>query len=232
MMVLKRTMNVGGTFDRDPSLFGFPSSPSGFWLYQNARWQNGNHFTFGGQGRNIAGTPTNFIYPSDPTNPDLDPLSWSEITVSNSKGDRRVFMASESISLPAGGTACFDYAFLTSSRIGNSIENASALIAQAPSIQAFYNGLPNIYCDYTLAINESESINPVSIYPNPSNGTFTVDLFGSFDLDLFGIDGRSVHSEQNVQGSAPITTNLASGTYLITVTQDNKTYQSKIVIRN
>ena len=126
----------------------------------------------------------------------------------------------------------FDYAVLTSSRLGDSFENASALISQAPIIQAFYEDMPNVYCDFTLNDNEMEAGNPVTIYPNPSNGTFNVDLAGNFDLTIFSLDGRTVYSEQNVNEATPIDANLARGSYVIKLTQNNTTYQSKIVIRN
>ncbi len=229
MMILNREMEVAGYFDANPGPYGAPSSAVEFWNYLNARWKNGVNFTYGENGY-LGDTPTNFIYPSAPT--DLDSLSWNERTEFNAPNDRRVFMASEPISLPAGGTACFDYAVLTSSRLGDSFENASALISQAPIIQAFYEGMPNVYCDYTLSVNEIEEGNPVTIYPNPSNGTFSVDLVGIFDLTIFSLDGRTVYAEQNANGETPIATNLASGTYVIKLTQNNTTYQTKIVIRN
>lgn len=229
MMLLNRGMEVAGYFEMSAAPHGYPTTPVEFWNYLNASWRDGTHFTYGEEGR-TGDIPTNFIYPSDPT--EILASSWSEASIANVPFERRVFMASEPISLPAGGTACFDYAVLTSSRLGDSFENASALISQAPIIQAFYEDMPNVYCDFTLNDNEMEAGNPVTIYPNPSNGTFNVDLAGNFDLTIFSLDGRTVYSEQNVNEATPIDANLARGSYVIKLTQNNTTYQSKIVIRN
>ncbi len=74
----------------------------------------------------------------------------------------------------------------------------------------------------------------LNIYPNPSNGTFTVDipnLQGSAVITVTDIIGKVVF-EKTVANGQPATFNLhkATGNYMINVKTGNKTLRSKILV--
>lgn len=139
-------------------------------------------------------------------------------------------MSIEPTSLLAGAELCYDFAVITNSGNSNPFENAAGLIDLAPDIQMFYNEQTDNYCEFSVGIIESEIIESVEVYPNPSTGTFTVDIEGQFDLEIYGMDGRLIEVFGNVSGQTPIQTKLSAGTYILAIRQDQVTYRSTLVI--
>lgn len=90
--------------------------------------------------------------------------------------------------------------------------------------QTAFSDLPNITFDSTVVntakLPETDKINQFSLYPNPSNGQFTIELNQSLDVDfnwqLWNINGQMVHqgyiykNQQRVEITA---TNLPKGMY-------------------
>lgn len=88
-----------------------------------------------------------------------------------------------------------------------------------------------------LGINESTANNSFEVYPNPSKGLVTLN-FGSVKEDVkvqvVDVSGRAYYSSM-LQGKDSYEldlTELNSGLYFITVLENNKTTQQKIVINN
>ena len=100
----------------------------------------------------------------------------------------------------------------------------------APTIQTFYDTQPDSYCEYYLGISAYNEIEELEVYPNPSKGSFTVDLMGEYDLQIFSVDGRLMQSEFNTNDRSLIHTDLSTGTYMVRINQAGKTYHSKLII--
>jgi hypothetical protein len=93
------------------------------------------------------------------------------------------------------------------------------------------------YCEpITVGIEENE-IGQVNIYPNPSNGSFTVEIadvkaFAQFVV--MDVAGREVYS-QTVLGSGTLrevlNLNVNAGSYLLQVNSDSGTQVSRIVVK-
>ncbi|MFT5823636.1 MAG: hypothetical protein ACI8ZM_004898 [Crocinitomix sp.] len=230
--MLNNTMNASVYFQNSAGPYGTPQVASDYWNYMHARWKNGIHVQFGGNGNTTgSGVPTNFMYPSDPTDPSGDPSNWSEITVGNPHGDRRISMATGSNSLMAGQTLCYDYAVMTSSRLGNHLENASSLIDQAPIIQAFYDSQPDTYCDFTLSTPELKKELEMDIYPNPSTGAFFIQTEGEYSAAIYTVDGRKVYESSLLSSKSTIQTDLAPGTYILILNQNGALHPTKIIVQ-
>jgi endonuclease I/chitodextrinase len=80
-----------------------------------------------------------------------------------------------------------------------------------------------------------ETLSPkeFKIYPNPSNGNFTVtfdDSNGIHSVEIISLLGQKVFEKKNVQSTSISVTNLPKGTYLIKVTKDSKSRTEKIII--
>lgn len=226
---LNNRMNVGAYFSRGAGPYGDPNSASDYWNYMNATWKNGLPFQYGGNGHTTgSGIPTNYMFGGQIV-PDVSETPWTEEGEANPTGDRRALMASESMSLEAGGVRCFDYAVITS-RVGDIFENKEGIIEQADEVTAFYQAQPNIYCDFTVGIAELEEADLFSIYPNPSNGQFTIDMTGEYSLQMFAVDGRLVYTSNKLFGTTLINTELSQGAYLLVVQQDNKIHTEKLII--
>lgn len=89
----------------------------------------------------------------------------------------------------------------------------------------------------TVGIDESQAKAQVVVYPNPSNGSFTVemeDVENSLTLTVMDVAGREIHT-QTINGSGTVkqvlNLDLNAGSYLLKVTSGNKQYVNRIVIR-
>ncbi|MEZ4939034.1 MAG: T9SS type A sorting domain-containing protein [Crocinitomicaceae bacterium] len=84
----------------------------------------------------------------------------------------------------------------------------------------------------TVGIDEFESVN-FAIYPNPTNGTFTIKLPNttqSGEVKVLSLDGREISSKQFQSNSLiPMELNEANGTYIIQVILEDKIYKRLVV---
>jgi hypothetical protein len=80
----------------------------------------------------------------------------------------------------------------------------------------------------------------VAVYPNPNNGTFTLEIqptqSRTFDIRLFNSLGMAVYQQLNVVANGKYSTEICSGDlpegiYTLTVTGKDANYIRKIVIR-
>ncbi len=88
--------------------------------------------------------------------------------------------------------------------------------------------------DGTLSVEQAE-IAGFSVYPNPSNGTFNVTwpTGDSLSLEVYDILGKSIINQQTSQGERTHTlelSNLASGLYLLKVTDGSRQITKKIIL--
>lgn len=67
------------------------------------------------------------------------------------------------------------------------------------------------------AIEDGLSTESLSIYPNPSNGSFIIANQKGANLDVMTLDGRVVYSKSNISASEQVTIDAKSGIYLVKV---------------
>jgi|GEM_PF-2518958 len=86
----------------------------------------------------------------------------------------------------------------------------------------------------TLGANSFDRSNLVSIYPNPSNGIYTIETNQDIKLEVYDMIGKFISKKDVLVGSSTLDLlNYADGVYLVKVTNtagDTKTY--KVVKRN
>jgi hypothetical protein len=81
----------------------------------------------------------------------------------------------------------------------------------------------------TTGINEQKTV-LVSVFPNPSNGVFFINLHQTFDIKVFDIKGSLVYSSQGQDAGTPIDISAyADGMYFATMIADRKTYRLKLI---
>ncbi|HEY3372172.1 MAG TPA: glycerophosphodiester phosphodiesterase family protein [Prolixibacteraceae bacterium] len=71
------------------------------------------------------------------------------------------------------------------------------------------------------------------VYPNPSTQSVTIDFFQSslkYDIGIYSILGIEVYSQPSVVGQCKV--NLSKGTYLVKVTNGQKSEYKKLVIKD
>lgn len=89
-------------------------------------------------------------------------------------------------------------------------------------------GLYIIEIDYESAGIESESINRVNLYPNPTNDYITIDLDESFFYEIYDLQSKKVSSESIAQNNTINVSSLNRGIYILKVTTNNEVYTQKI----
>lgn len=75
------------------------------------------------------------------------------------------------------------------------------------------------------------SIEPLLIYPNPSNGSFSIPAGIEADFMIFDLSGRLIERFSSTGMSRDYTMELSSGSYLLQgLTEDKTFYQSSLII--
>lgn len=73
--------------------------------------------------------------------------------------------------------------------------------------------------------------NQISLYPNPSNGNFTVeDSNEDFSIEIYNLLGQKVFEIGTIKNRAEINPNLNKGVYLMKIKDSNKNSIKKIII--
>ncbi|QQY82494.1 leucine-rich repeat domain-containing protein [Tamlana sp. s12] len=89
----------------------------------------------------------------------------------------------------------------------------------------------NMQEDSTLSSPNDLSIASFSVYPNPSNGTFTLDLAGitPTNIQVYDMHGRSVKTLPNYSKQI-LNLNITSGIYILNIESTQGVKQLKIVV--
>ncbi|MDE7338684.1 MAG: T9SS type A sorting domain-containing protein, partial [Bacteroidales bacterium] len=70
----------------------------------------------------------------------------------------------------------------------------------------------------------------VKLYPNPTNGSFTVETEEDAYLQIYNASGACIQSKQ-IQGGRFIGTLPSAGLYFIKLTSRNQTYTKRLVVK-
>ncbi|RKS92304.1 putative secreted protein (Por secretion system target) [Flavobacterium limicola] len=74
-------------------------------------------------------------------------------------------------------------------------------------------------------------IDAIVIYPNPSQGTFSVNNSNKmYSIEIYSIIGQKIYSEENSTKSEITLPNIAKGTYLVRVSIDSDSVIKKLII--
>jgi len=194
--------------------------------FMNAMWgDSGLPFTYGGTG--INGTvPTNYQFSGSLT----DTTEWSEVSFNIDPGDRRMVGITEANSIGPNESICYDYAVIYNRSGVNNIENAVGLTSIGDQVQNFYDGEVNYGCDnVVLNTIESKSVS-FEMYPNPSNGTITLQSGNEFDVTIHSISGAIIYENNNINSTLSLNIDVPTGIYFVTVTENEITFTKKLVI--
>lgn len=102
------------------------------------------------------------------------------------------------------------------------------------NITALKNGEDNVTFGND-GIQNKEQITNISIYPNPSNGTFTVEVSGDIKqgipVNIIDFSGKVVYTTVLYEGQTELNTILPSGVYILKTEIDGKLKCQKIIVR-
>lgn len=204
-----------------------PYSPSSYYGFMLGQWgSSGTAFTQGGIGYGGT-TPTAFLYD--------DFYNWSEVSENNVPGDTKFILTvnpSDNGILSPGYEGTIDLAFIYA-RDSTNLASVNALFDVADDVQSFFDQTYPNACEegfLTIPKVDPETLNSISIYPNPTNGQFTIDIDGEFDLSIFDLNGKEVYKLDKENGASTINANLPNGIYMVrTFSNEQSQYQKLIV---
>jgi hypothetical protein len=198
--------------------------PSDYYNYLTAKWLNGAHITYGGTGTDPESTPTNYMYSGDP----VTETGWTESTAGNAPGDRRGVMIVGPFTFSEGKTITVDVALPWARDYSRSNLSSITLLKQlAQDIQKFYE-------ENIVDIKENTIYdNKLLIYPNPSNGQFTITGENIIEsIELYDILGKKVFADTPKMQTSQINVRLPQGLYLYRIMlQDNSVSSGKILVQ-
>ncbi|MDP3681695.1 MAG: GEVED domain-containing protein [Flavobacterium sp.] len=93
------------------------------------------------------------------------------------------------------------------------------------------NNLGSRMVEKTPKTTVALDINDIAIYPNPSNGNFSINNSNKiYAIEIYSIIGQKIFGEENSTKSEITLPNIAKGTYLVRVTIDSNSVIKKLII--
>jgi hypothetical protein len=177
-----------------------------------------------------------FMFPgdSDPlywgtfgVNPGFD---WTESTYNNLPGDRRVMASSGPFTFASDDVQQLDLAFTVAMGENDNLAALSSLKNQALQLHAMYNN--GYLCQQPSNVFESQTILEFIVFPNPSDGQFTIstDIDEVVVFELFDVSGRLVESKRFYKTTVYSNHSIESGVYILKLTHQNSVRTKSIII--
>jgi polyhydroxybutyrate depolymerase len=90
------------------------------------------------------------------------------------------------------------------------------------------------YCSAALTVNDLNSDNGYTIFPNPAQGICTIKFpMHTFSIQLFDLTGREIYFQSNAADKATfITSEFSNGVYIANVDDGSNTYRQKLIVAN
>ncbi len=224
IVCLSQDVESVGTFSNGAIYpYNDPSNPVEFYNTMKGQWQDATFW----QDNN--GDNTHFMYSGDPNNSG----EWSEYSVSNPPGDRRMIMNSKYGTLMPGDSYSISYAIVFGQGTDN-LNSVTELFQNTDVIQDFYNQqTQNCFDPTTVGVNEL-NVDEFEISPNPSSGNFNLvfpkeyaevkmivkDAFGRIILN----EEKSSVNELAIHLSGP------KGVYFVTIITEDGESTKKIIL--
>ncbi|MBL0053511.1 MAG: T9SS type A sorting domain-containing protein [Bacteroidetes bacterium] len=213
---------------------GNPQTNTDHYNYLNSTWLDGQHLTYGQDGRNVNSYNTNFMYSGDPaTN-----LGWTELNIGNSPDDRRFILASGPFDLDAGATNSFDCAYIFTRDDNDTIyEPFKKNTEEVKRIKFWFANDTLSICDplvYAAGISEpnhTQELNTLSVFPNPGSDRINIrndkSNFGD-NYFVADISGR-VAMQGKISKPYIDIKELKPGFYFLKIFDENKSWSTKFI---
>jgi hypothetical protein len=221
-------------YNNDFSVTGNPAAPDDYFTYLLGKWKDSTFLTYGGNGYGGT-TNSTYMYSGSPETS----TGWTEISVSNSPGDRRALGTMGGFTLAPDQKYCADIAFpfaLDYSVQNNNLNSITLLKQRTQAITSFY-ALQQFNCDLSSGYNETEKENfGIYLFPNPSSGDFHIESFGINDrclVSIYAMNGQLIKSIQTSNGvNEKISIDAEEGIYFVVVNAGDKVITKKLVVIN
>ncbi len=231
LVSLNQELSHMGYFSNGASYpYNDPSAPANYHNLMNGSWNNGTPWTYGGNG--MSGViPTNYMFPGNPN----DTNAWSQLSANTTPTYQKTISTFKDVYFPPQSYVCYDFAFLYARESGfNNLQNVDALISIAATAKTDFDAMTTYNCNQVTLGLEQLDETQISLYPNPTTGTFTLS-FGneafSGEVIVSDMDGRTILQEEitNVN-SKTIQLDANAGVYFISVKTSKGTVHKKMML--
>ena len=209
---------------------GNPTVANDYYNYLRGVWRNNWLLTYGGDGTNQANPPANHMFSGDP----VTATGWSERNtlspIPNVPADRRGVGSIGPFNLNAGQELKFTVAY-NYSRGTSNLNSVTQSQADAIAVQNFFRN------QIMSAPKPIPAKNGLALFPNPAQDQIYLQLPSAFmhkniEVSVSDYTGRTVlqkslKAENNLQNLNIET--LSKGIYLVSVTSDKHTINSRLV---
>jgi hypothetical protein len=233
-MLLNQKMSAFVYHNNDNSITGDPRYAVEYYNLLQAKWKDGTHITYGGDGYNPGSTDdyTNFMFSGDPINK----TGWTELTP-NGPGsephipsDKHGLMSSGPYTFKAGERLRLDIAYPYARDNGGK----SALSSLA-LLKNFSTEIQEYYDEEIVGIHEHNDIatGKILVYPNPSNGQFTLSSEKAIEhIAVYDLLGKVMYESTPKTTSIQLNTHLPQGLYIYrAVLEDKSVCAGKVVVQ-
>jgi hypothetical protein len=207
--------------------YGNPYTGNDYYHLLKSEWLDGQHLTYGTDGQDSMGTSCNYAFPglTDPAFPSND---WTMSTGGVLPDDWRIMGTIGPFDFLAGGVKTIDMAYIVSYGSNGTLSSLGQLLTDAQHIQNLYNGSALTINDiehHHLMVKSSLTGSAVEIVcPDDMKGK-------RIALKIIDITGQEVLV--NNYSSADLlsvdVSNLSAGMYIVSLSDGNKNYTSKII---
>ena len=204
-MLISEPTYAGTYYKNDFTVTGNPESDTTFYNYLNARWIDGTHMSYGGDGYNTSAAPTNFAFTGNAGFCGGPPSGWYGLSAGGQPFDARLIISAQPQALAAGETMQVTYAIMMARGYYNdnlgSVCELQKLQDSLTTWQAEgYRNCPSVVTWTTTATN----VLGVELFPNPTQVTSTLRFDNPSGLpaqvQLIDMQGRAVAAPQHTTG--------------------------------
>ncbi len=239
MMLLNKSLTHSMYYDLNPSGNGEPENPQDFYDCMKAKFKDGSHLKYGGNGYHRSNGATNqdtdFLFPGDPTY--FEPTTWTEsnnFAVANAPGDRRIIASTKIDSLGTGDFFEIDLAYVfaeNSLEDGTNTRSVIDLKNLSKKIQLLYDsGHINQIIKPIPPVSPQQQV----IYPNPLAFGQTLEINSQMvdRVQVYSIQGKLVMDQPKGQSSITIDrSDLSKGVYIIKLRENGNFRSEKLVVK-
>jgi len=225
-MFLNQAMSAFVCYNNTPDpKNGNPRAYHHYYNYLRAIWKDGSEITYGGAGtypESPESPRTSFMFSGDP----VTGTGWTEAGAGNAPNDRRGLMSTVPFSLLAGESITVDIALPFARGKNGNLSSVALLKDYAQKIQEFYD-------DIIVGVVETRTATSLRVYPNPSNGQFTVKSELVIErIEVYDMLGKMVFTSTPKVQTAQINTHLPNGLFIYrAVLEDHSVCSGKIVVQ-
>jgi len=206
-------------YNGDNTFISNPTSTEHYYTYLKGLWKNGSSITVGGSGTQANKPVTKYMFSGNPP----DPNGWSECSVPNEPGDRRIIMSSGKYKFASGETKTWTLAAHTIHNVGGTCPNIKPLIDRAKYAKVFYDR-------FLLTDVDDFSIESTTLYPNPTSSKLYFNTTASIkSIEVFDVYGKRI-LQKNINSNYVNVNGLSKGLYYANLfSNDGKVYKAKFI---